>query len=327
MQLWLFAALAMVAIGCAARNGESPKAPRLPAEIRDVTFESEGETIVGRLHLPERDPGRRLPAVVLAGPWTQVKEQVGATYGPRLAAAGFAVLAFDPRHWGESGGTPRFLESNAAKATDIRRAVAFLGTLDEVDGERIGALGVCAGVGHVATAIAEEPRIRSFASISPWVQHPDTTPAFYGGPEGVADRIARSEQAWSTFRETGAMPTVPAYDPEDPAAAMFFPVDYYGNAARGAVPSWENRFAVGSWQEWLELDTIAMADAVRVPTMIVYGDRTFLPDNIRAFHERLSGPKSLELVDGEHTEFYDLTGPDSVRAAVDRVVEHFANTL
>jgi hypothetical protein len=38
---------------------------------------------------------------------------------------------------------------------------------------------------------------------------------------------------------------------------MFFPIDYYANAQRGAVPAWHNQFAVPSWKKWLELDAVA----------------------------------------------------------------------
>lgn len=46
----------------------------------EVTFTSEGETIVGTLFLPEDyQEGDALPVIIVSGPWTQVKEQVEAT--------------------------------------------------------------------------------------------------------------------------------------------------------------------------------------------------------------------------------------------------------
>lgn len=302
---------------------------QLRAGVNEVSFTSETVPMVGDLYLPtDYDGEERLPAVIVSGPWTQVKEQVGATYATPLTEEGFAVLAFDHRYWGESGGEPRYLESATAKSVDIRNAVTYLRTLDNtVDPDRIGVLGVCAGVGNVSLAAAEDDRIHSVATVSPWVQQPSTTPFFYGGEEGVAERIALSQEAEATYAETGEMPTVDAYDPEGNGAAMFFPVDYYGNPQRGAIPEWENRFAVASWQEWLELNTIDIAARVNQPTYIYYGDETFLPDNIQEYYEALPGEKSIDSVVGEHTEFYDLTGGDPTRNAVTRVAEHFRSTL
>ena len=53
-----------------------------------VSFTSQGETLVGTLHLPPSFTPQTgpLPAIVVSGPWTQVKEQVGQVYGSRLPA-------------------------------------------------------------------------------------------------------------------------------------------------------------------------------------------------------------------------------------------------
>lgn len=294
-----------------------------------VTFTSQGETLVGTLHLPPSflPTTGPLPAIVVSGPWTQVKEQVGQVYGTQLAEQGFAVLAFDPRFWGESGGLPRHLESTRAKAADIASAVAFLASLDIVDARRIGALGVCAGFGNVALAASLTPQIAAVAAVSPWLQHPASTPFFYGGEDGVRARVQKSQAATAAYAAGQEMPVVDAYNPADGVAAMFFPVDYYGNPQRGAVPAWENRFAVASWQEWLELDSIALADGVKVPSYILYGTQTFLPDNIRAFHDRLTGTKEIEQVTGEHTEFYDLSGEGEARQAVEKIAVYFKKAL
>ena len=82
-----------------------------------VTFESQGETLVGTLYLPEdRRAGEPLNAVVVTGAWTTVKEQMPATYAAALAARGYAALTFDFRGWGESAGSPRQLEDPSARS-------------------------------------------------------------------------------------------------------------------------------------------------------------------------------------------------------------------
>ena len=69
--------------------------------INRVTFQNQGETLIGNLYLPATyKAGERLPAIVVTGAWTTVKEQMPAMYAQRLADRGFATFAFDFRYWG-----------------------------------------------------------------------------------------------------------------------------------------------------------------------------------------------------------------------------------
>lgn len=273
-----------------------------------VTFESEGETLVGNLFLPaEVGRGDTLPAVVVGGSWTTVKEQMAGLYARRLAAEGFAALAFDFRFFGESGGEPRQLESAAAKTQDFKNALTFLRTHTAVDPERVGGLAVCAGAGYMARAVAEDERFKSFVAVAAWLQHPETTAEMYGGEEVVGRRVERGEKALDKFREGGSAEYVPAYEPGNKEAAMSDELDYYGNPRRGAVPQWENRFAVASWPEWLRLNVIdGVAEKISAPTLFIHSDGSALPDNVRRFHELLGGPKDLHWSsEGAQIDYYD----------------------
>ncbi|MGL4622837.1 alpha/beta hydrolase [Chroococcidiopsis sp.] len=136
--------------------------------LNRVTFQSEGEKLVGNLYLPANyKAGDKLPTVVVAGSWTTVKEQMAGLYARKLSEQGYAALAFDFRFYGESGGEPRNFESPSAKVTDIKNAVAFLQTIDPVDRDRIVGLGICASAGYMAVATAEDPQIKAFAAVDP----------------------------------------------------------------------------------------------------------------------------------------------------------------
>jgi fermentation-respiration switch protein FrsA (DUF1100 family) len=75
---------------------------------QDITFISNGNRIVGRLHLPgETQSGEQLPGVVVVGPASSVKGQVPTIYAERLAELGYAALVFDHFTYGESEGWPR----------------------------------------------------------------------------------------------------------------------------------------------------------------------------------------------------------------------------
>ncbi len=282
-----------------------------------VQFQSEGETIVGTLFLPEGfDTNRTYPAVIVDGPWTQVKEQVGYAYAAEIVERGLIALAFDHRFYGASGGSPRQFESATAKAEDISNAITFLNQLPFVESSKVIGLGVCAGAGNMILAATQDDRLKGLVTGSAWLQHPSTTPVFYGGEEGIKGRIEKAQAAKTAYTEKGVETLVEAYNPDNPEAAMFFPVDYYANPDRGNIPAWKNSFAVQGWQEWLELNTVDLAQQVKQPTLLVHSEESALPDNVRSFYGQLPGSKQLIWEEGEHTEFYDK------KPQIQTVVDH-----
>jgi dienelactone hydrolase len=198
--------------------------------VNRVTFQSEGEKLVGNLYLPANyKAGDKLPAVVVAGSWTTVKEQMPATYAQKLAEQGFAALAFDFRFFGESGGKVRGFESPSAKIADIKNAVSFLQTVEAVDGNRIAGLGICASVGYMAVATARDSRIKSFIAVAPWIHDATIVNTIYGGEEVVKAKIESSQAARAKFEQTGKAEYVPAISTTNKQAAMYGNVDYYLN--------------------------------------------------------------------------------------------------
>ncbi len=295
------------------------------SNVRAVTFDSEGVALQGNLYLPpDHAPGTRVPGVLVTGSWTTVKEQMAGLYARRLAQLGFATLAFDFRPWGASGGDPRQFESPARKIRDIANAAAFLAARPEVATGGVGGLAICASAGYVAHAVVGGAPLRAIAMVASWLHDAATVPAVYGGDEGVRRRIEAGRAAREKAERTGAETYTPAYDPNDPDAAMFFPLDSYARADRGAVPEWTNRFAVRSWEEWLTFDALAAAPSVSVPVLMVHADDAALPDNARRFFSALPGPKHLFWTSGTQTDFYDQE--PQVGLAIDTAVAHFRRT-
>jgi uncharacterized protein len=97
--------------------------------------------IAADIHFPPKfDRAKKYPTIISAHPIGSCKEQTsGNIYGKALAEVGFVVIAFDRSFQGSSGGEPRSIE-------DFRRVADYLMTLPYVDGDRIGALGICAAV-------------------------------------------------------------------------------------------------------------------------------------------------------------------------------------
>ncbi|GJH27080.1 alpha/beta hydrolase [Caballeronia novacaledonica] len=131
-----------------------------------VEFYSGRVKIAANLYLPpDFDSLTKYPAIVVAHPWGGVKEQTSGLYAQKLAKEGFVTLAFDASHYGESGGQPRDLEDPADRVQDIRSAIGYLSQLSEVDSNRIGSLGVCAGGGYTLNEAQTDLRVKAVASI------------------------------------------------------------------------------------------------------------------------------------------------------------------
>src|SRR5262245_39710793 len=118
-----------------------------------LTFMSGTDRLIGVLYLPA-EPAQA--AIVTTGPLTSVKEQATGTYARALAERGFAALAFDHRTFGESAGEPRQLEDPVGKARDVSAAVTALGNDERTHDLPVVAVGVCAGAGHMARAVADD---------------------------------------------------------------------------------------------------------------------------------------------------------------------------
>lgn len=299
------------------------------AQVRQVTFASEGKTLVGNLYLPDDYvEGQTLPGVVVTGSWTSVKEQMSGLYAEALADRGFAALAFDFRNFGESEGKVRALESPSMKIEDIQAAATFLPTLPEVADGQVGGVAICASAGYMAHAIAEGAPFQSFVTVAAWLHDEATAREIYT-PERYERLIAASQQAETYYETDGTVQyTLAATNHEDiDLAAMRWadPSFYYTDPDRGAIAAYDNRFPIMAWEEWLTFDALAAADGIDVPYLMIHGDQMALPANARAFYETVAAPKSIAWLEGLQMDYYDQA--NRVNDAVDHVVNHFDETL
>ncbi|MBM0104268.1 alpha/beta hydrolase [Steroidobacter sp. S1-65] len=293
-----------------------------------VAFDSDGIELIGDLYIPKNGrAGQRRPAIVIVGSLTSVKEQMSGLYARRLAEQGFVTLAFDYRNFGESGGEPRQYESPRQHVADIRNAVSFLSTHATVDPGRIAGLGICTGGAYMAVATATESRIKAFAAVASHLASEQTNLMLYGGESGVAARRQAGRRAMSRYRSDGHVEYLLAYSnkPGDATASHSGPMEYYFDASRGYILPWTNRFAVMSWEEWLDFDALSAAPNIRVPSLVIHGDNSALPGNAKTFFEKL-GTEAKQLVwsNEPHFDFYDR---DASKRAAEAVAKHFHQAL
>jgi fermentation-respiration switch protein FrsA (DUF1100 family) len=136
-------------------------------EHRKVTFKNRyGITLAADLYIPKNADNKKLPALVISGPFGAVKEQSSGLYAQTMAERGFVSLAYDPSYTGESSGEPRNVASPDIYTEDFSAAVDYLGLQDYVSRERIGIIGICGLAGMALNAVAVDKRVKAVATTS-----------------------------------------------------------------------------------------------------------------------------------------------------------------
>jgi len=275
-----------------------------------VSFDSAGLTIAGHLYTPDRPAAG--PAIVVSHPAGGVKEQAAGRYASRLAEQGFVTLAFDAAHQGESAGLPRGLEDPAQRVEDVKAAVSFLTTRDEVDPERIGALGICASGGYVVAA-ATDQRIKAVATVSA----ADIGRQFRQGAEddqdpAVVQGMLAAAAAARTAEAHGAAPaTFPIFPPDEQAARaggqhVFDGWAYY-RTDRAQHPRSAKEFTLTSVDRIVAFDPFRFIDLIAPrPLLMIVGAEAVTKHMTTEAFERAGQPKRLQWIDGaSHVDLYD----------------------
>jgi len=104
-------------------------------------------------------PGTNGGCVVMAGGGGVTKEPGTDLFAKRFNEAGFAVLAFDYRHLGESGGQPRQVVRIGEGLEDWQAAVEFAASLPGVHPARLAIWGFSLSGGHIFRVAARNPQL------------------------------------------------------------------------------------------------------------------------------------------------------------------------
>jgi fermentation-respiration switch protein FrsA (DUF1100 family) len=304
--------------------------------IERVTYAARntGTAIVANLFQPAGiEAGRKHAAIVVTHPFGGVKEQTAGLYAMRLAEQGFLTLAYDASYQGEGGGEPRLMEVPGQRLDDISCAIDFLVRYPQVDAERIGSLGICAGGGYALCNAATELRVKAVAAVSTFnlgearregmgtISYEERMKRLKNAGE-ARSREARGESA----QLVSVVPDSPASFTERTPALYREGYDYY-RTARGRHPNSPNKYRLSSLPQQMAFFPFEQLDTISPrPLLVIAGSKADTLLWSREVHQKAREPKELFVIEGAtHIDLYDR--PQFVTPAVAKLTDFFGRHL
>ena len=254
-------------------------------------------------------PGTNRACVVMATGAGITKEPGTDRFAARFQAAGYGVLAFDYRRFGESGGTPRQVLELKEQVEDLRAAVAFASTLPGVDAARIAAWGFSLGGGHVLAAAPGLPIAAAIVQ-TPFADGLAVTPnALRHESPGVVLRfpfIALRDVARGLVGRAPML--IPLAGPRGSMAMLTTPDAQEASTALdpdGTYPNWVQAIAARSVMGLAAYRPGRRAREVKCPLMVVVAndDQSVLATPARAVAEQAPQGELLCVNGGHYAPF------------------------
>ena len=234
-----------------------------------------------------------LPCVLMGAGLTLTRRDGIPGYASRFAAAGFAALTFDYRHWGDSEGQPRCWVSIGQQLADWRAALACARALDGVDPDRVAVWGMSLGGAHAVTTAARTPGVAAVVALVPVTDGRASVRLRRASPPVAARALRRA------LREviTGRPCPIPAAGPPGSLAALDAPEALPGfeRLTAEAGSGWRNEVNPSMLFATSRYRPVAHADRIRAPALLQLGEHdTMVPANaIEETARRIPGSELL----------------------------------
>lgn len=264
-----------------------------------VYFYSAGARVAALWRTPDEDRGTVRPIVQGPG-WLGLKDaKLYVRYHEALTRAGFGVLVFDYRGFGDSEGDRNTL-SPVLQLEDLVNAVTYVSSREDTDSDAIGAFGSGGtGGGNAVLLAAVDPRVRAVVSQNPVADGADWLHRMRQEHEWLAfladleqdrlDRVATGKGRLVHPREEIMVPT-----PERRATKVKSDVD-------DRIPSAVRLEAVDEILRYRPIDAAAQ---LTTPLLLIGVDKdaTTPTDHSERLYAAAKGPKRLILQ--RHTTHY-----------------------
>jgi uncharacterized protein len=270
---------------------------------KPITFYSEGLRLVGDVFYPDglRASDTRA-GIVLCHGYTGVKDLYLPDNARVLTEAGYVVLTFDYKGWGDSEG-PRSRLAPYSRVADVQAALTFLGSQPQVDGARLGIYGTSYGGATVVWTAAIDPRVKCVVSVvgigngTRWMRS-------VRRPDEFHDLLARADQDRVRQAVEGKSELVKREEvllPDRQSAELAAAARRNNPAAVGTIPLEYVHETLQFNPEWV-VDRIAPRPVLFITTD---DDRLVPPEESIALHARAGEPKKLVVLKGYgHYEVY-----------------------
>ena len=307
-----------------------PTVPPTPAKsvtVETVFFKNRNMKVAALLYAPKDRPiGKKYAAIVVGHPFNGVKEQTSGLHAAMLAELGYVTIAFDATHYGESGGEPRQEEIPSDRVEDFSAALDYLTTLNYVDAEKIGVLGVCASGGYAIANAQQETRFKAVATVSMF----NMGRAFRENP--MVDKSVMLQQAAEqrTKEANGEPPLwiapIPMEVDENTPPLFKDFISYYGTS-RGYYPKNPFKFTLTSVPRLINFFPFAQIETISPrPILMIIGEKAGSNFFTEEAFDKAAEPKELFVVPGAtHCDLYDQ--PKYMEISLKKMDEFFKKYL
>ncbi|HWA64975.1 MAG TPA: alpha/beta fold hydrolase [Mycobacteriales bacterium] len=270
-----------------------------------------GETSLAAWFLLPEGPGPH-PCVVMGQGFSMTRHDGFAPYAEAFVAAGVAVLAFDYRYFGDSGGQPRQKFAMRAQRADWRAMVGFARADERIDAARVVAWGFSFGGGFAVELAAGDPALAAVIAVCPFV---DGVARALGTPPSVSAWIV--PRAVASLAGSGVL--IPVAAEPGGRAALTKPGELAGfRACAPQESTWRNEVTPGIFLLVATFRPVAKARRVQQPLWVGLADSDVTTSNkaVEKLAER--APRGeLHRYDGDH--FALLKRPLAAQVAADQV--------
>jgi uncharacterized protein len=290
---------------------------------KPVTFYSEGVKLAGDVFVPaDLKPGERRAGIVLCHGYTGVRNIYLPDNARVLAEAGYVVLNFDYKGWGDSDG-PKTRLAPYSRVADVQAALSFLSAQPEVDPDRLGIYGTSYGGATVVFVAAIDPRVKCVVSVvgigngARWMRS-------VRRPDEYHDLLARSAADRQKRALTGVSALADRNEvllPDRQSAELGAAARRNNPAAVTEVPLEFIDDTLGFNPEWV-VDRIAPRPALFVTAG---DDRLVPPHESEAMYARAGEPKRLVVLKG--VGHYEVYGGEPFRQVIDETLAWYRTHL
>lgn len=267
---------------------------------KEMHFFSNTYNLKARMFLPDDyKAGEKRPCIIPNSGYMGLLDIYPSLFARALTKKGYIVFGFNYRGFTDSEG-PAGVCKLEEQVEDIKNAITFVQTLEEIDKDRIGILGWGMAGGLCAKAAAEDERVKALACLNGffngerWLKSINTYVDFRNMKAEVEEEKIR-------FVKEGTRKfNVPFhFYPLDPETKDVVLKDLY------AVKDYGQDISLEIGESILTFNSEKNIEDIKIPVFVGHGKDNLLHpiEESEIFYSKLTSKKELYVIDGKHNDF------------------------